>query len=268
MTQQLQDVSHQLARAKSQLKRDDTLKALDSILMGLDVFPSRTGGGKRFELEVALTECVRELNRQPLVRKLFETLAHNKKTALHYTPGEEGKLKALLTLVKKALLEAESSRQDGEQSKRLERKQQLQERGTKALQEGDLPRGKAALRILGEEYGDEEGVLLWAAERLMHHEIYFEAVEMLEQCIESFPKESKAYALAAQCYQTLREMEKCEAVYLRAIKQFGKHPKTLLSLAKLYLAWNKKEEAFRMAQEAWSKDSTLTEAKEIVDKYA
>ncbi|MDL2279968.1 hypothetical protein LJC15_04845, partial [Desulfovibrio sp. OttesenSCG-928-G11] len=78
----------------------------------------------------------------------------------------------------------------------------------------------------------------------------------------------KAYPLATRCYLEMREFQKAEAVYLQVIKQFGKHPRTMLNLAKLYLEWNKKEQAFQAAMEAWNKDNSLTEAKEIVDKFA
>ena len=42
----------------------------------------------------------------------------------------------------------------------------------------------------------------------------------------------------------------------------------MINLAKLYGEWNKKEKAFIAAQEAYKKDNTLAEAKELMDKYA
>ena len=66
----------------------------------------------------------------------------------------------------------------------------------------------------------------------------------------------------------MREMDKAETVYLKAIQRFGKHPRTLLNLAKLYMEWNKKDKAFEAANDAWKKDPSLSEAKEIVDRFA
>jgi tetratricopeptide (TPR) repeat protein len=257
-----------MARARAQLKRDDTVRALESMLAGLDEFdPQHVPAKARYEVEALITECVADLNRQPVVRTLFEALAKSKKAFIPYAPGQEQKLRGMLGILHKALHESAANAQKNEQEERTQRKISLQQKGLESLKAGDMPRGKASLRVLAEEFGDEPGLLVQIAEWLLEYKIYFEAVEILEQAIESFPKEAKAYGLAAQCYRTMRELEKAETVYLKAIQRFGKHPRTLLNLAKLYIEWNKKDKAFEAANDAWKKDNTLTEAKEIVDKY-
>ena len=258
-----------IARAKSQLKRDDTIRALESLLAGLQDYDPRSMPGKvRFEIEVLIQECVMDLNRQPAVRSLFETLARSKSAHVPYIPGQENKLQGVLTILHKALAEGKAAEEQDRQDKQMHRRDSLLQKGSEYLKAGDGPRGKSALRVLAEEFGAEPGVLVQAAELLLGAEFYFEAAEMLEQALESFPKESKAYGLATQTYTQLREYEKAEKVYLKAIKQFGKHPRTLLNLAKMYAAWNKKEEAFRTAQEAYAKDSSLQEAKALIDKFS
>lgn len=259
----------QFARAKAQLKRDQSIKALESMLVGLREYSPKNMPGKvRFEIEVLIQECVMELNRQPAVRSFFETITKSKNASVPYTPGQESKLLGVLGILHKALTESVAATERNEQEQKESRRDGLLRKGREFLKEGDGPRGKASLRVLAEEFGHEPGILLQAGELLLGAQFYFETAEMLEQAIEQFPKESKPYALAAQAYLVLHEYQKAESVYLRAIKQFGKHPRTLLNLAKLYKAWNKKEEAFRMAQEALKKDANLAEAREIVDKYA
>ena len=225
-------------------------------------------GKARFETEVLIQECIGELNRQPLVRTLLESLAKSSKVSIAYTPGQEGKLKVLLPIVHKALLESGSAkeREAGEQV--LARKNTLREKGLNYLAAGDAARGKAALRVLGDEFGEETGVLAEIGLVLVEHKLYFEAAEFLEQSMEAFPKESRAYAAAADCYLTLREFEKAETVYLNAVKEFGKHPKTMLNLARLYAQWNKKDKAFEAARDVLRKDPENAEAKEMVEKYA
>ena len=258
-----------IARAKSQLKRDDTIRALESLLAGLAEFDPRNMAGKvRFEIEVVIQECVMDLNRQPAVRTLFETLARSKNAFVPYTPGQEQKLVGILTILHKALSEGKAAEEQEKQDKLEQRRDALLQKGAEYLKAGDGPRGKSSLRVLAEEFGEERGMLVQAAELLIGAEFFFEAAEMLEQAIETFPKESKAYGLAAQTYTQLREYEKAEKVYLKALKQFGKHPRTLLNLAKVYAAWNKKEEAFRTAQEAYAKDASLQEAKALIDKFS
>jgi len=262
-------VGQTFARAKALLKRDETLRALETMLGGLEEL-QRTNlpGRTRFEVEVTILECVQDLNRQPIVREFFEALSHGKNVSIPYKAGEEKKLAGVLGLVNKGLREKIEQAEENEKQRRLDRKAGLEQKGLEYLRSGDSPRGKAALRLLAEEFGQEPGVLAQVGEWLMEAKLYFEAAEILERAMEEHPKEVKSYTFATQCYLELREYQKAENVYLRVIKQFGKHPRTMLNLAKLYLSWNKKEEAFNAALEAWNKDNSLAEAKEIVDKYA
>jgi tetratricopeptide (TPR) repeat protein len=262
-------VSHNLNRARSLLKRDDTLRALEAMIAGIDAFHPNTMPSKlRFEVEVLISECVQELNRQPMVRALLEKLSHSPNASVPYQPGKEVKLQGVLHLVFKALKESIAARERNVVEERVKRKELLLQKGTELLKAGDKPRGKAALRVVAEEFGKEKGVYLQVSDLLLEHNLLFEAGEILERAMAEFPKEAKAYAKAAQCWINLREYEKAEAVYLGAMKNFGKHPRTLLNMAKLYLMWNQKEKAFSVALEAYNKDKSLEEAKEIVDRFS
>ena len=264
-----QSVAHNLARAKSLLKRDETIRALEAMIAGLDMYePKKMMGKARFEIEVLVQECVAELNRQPSVRKLFEVMTRSQRASVPYTPKQEEKLKAMLAILHKALNESIAAKERSAAEVKTKRQELLQQKGLEYLKAGDMPRGKAALKVLADEYGDEPGVITQVAAWLLEHKLYMDAADMLERALEHFPKDSKAYALATQCYKITRDYDKLESVYLRAIKQFGRHPRTLLNLAKLYVEWNKKEQAFTAAQEAYKKDNSLTEAKELMDKYA
>ena len=265
-----QSIAHNLARAKSLLKRDETIRALDALIAGLESYePKKMMKKAQFEIEVLVQECVAELNRQPAVRKLFETLTPKaQRAAVPYTPKQEEKLKAMLTILHKALNESIAAKERGAADAKAKRKELLQQKGLEYLKAGDTPRGKAALKVLADEYGSEPGLITQVGAWLLEHKLYLDAADLLERAMERFPKDSKAYAFATQCYKISRDHEKLEAVYLRAIRQFGKHPRTLLNLAKLYVEWNKKDQAFTTAQEAYRKDSSLTEAKEIMEKYS
>lgn len=262
-------LSQKLARAKSLLRRDDTVRGLEELLAGISLYDPRNSMGKvRFEVEVLLQECVMEVNRQPVVRKFFATLGQKENAYVPYVPGQEYKLKNTLQLVVKALNKDTEGKKAAVEEEHRQRRNILEQKGLEYMRTGDTPRGKAALRVLVDEYGADPAVLTQVGEWFLEYSLFFEAVEILEQAIENFPKQSKAYILAAQAYKQLHELDKMASVYLRAIKEFGRHPRTLLNLAKVYADMNKKEEAFYLAQEAWKKDDSLSEAKEIVDKYA
>jgi tetratricopeptide (TPR) repeat protein len=264
-----QAIGHNLNRARALLKRDDTIRAVEAMIAGLDAFqPQALPGTIRFEIEVMIIECVQELNRQPVVRRLFESLAHSPKATVPYQPGKEARLCSVLRLVSKALKESVEAGARNAEEERAQRRQTLLQKGIEYLGSGEAPRGKASLHLLAEEFGKEKGVLEQVGEVFIAHKLFFEGAEILEQAMELFPKEARAYGLAAQCYLDLNEFEKAEAVYLNAIKNFGKHPRTVLNLAKLYLKWNKKDKAAASALEAYNKDNSLAEAKEIADRYS
>lgn len=260
-------LSQKLARAKSLLRRDESIRGVDALISGIESYsPKNLLGKVRFEIEVLIQECVSELNRQPPVRNMFQSLAKSSKVYVPYTPGKEDKLMETLQLVKKALENGAEQEQLAIEAEHQKRKMHLEHKGLSYLKSGDLSRGKASLRILAEEFGDEPDLLVQVGGWLVEYKLYFEAAEILEQAIEHFHKDNRAYQLAIDAYSAMGEREKLESVYIRALKEFGRHPRTLLNLARVYQSWNKREEAFQLAKEAWDKDNSLTEAREIVDK--
>ena len=264
-----QSVSQNISRAKSLLKRDEPLRAIDALIAGMNLYdPSGLLGKARFEAEVLIQECINELNRQPQVRTLIETLSKSSSTSITYTPGSETKIKAILPILRKGLMEMSSAKESAVINEKENRKKMLQEKGHAFLKAKDFARGKATLRVLADEYGEEPGILSSLGICMYEAELYFEAAEFLEQAIDLNLKDSQCYGIAASCYITLREFEKAENIYLKAIKNFGKHTKTLTNLAKLYLSWGKKEKAFDAAQDAYNLDPSNTEAKAIFDKLA
>lgn len=267
ITEAPQSLRHHFARAKSLLKRNDTIRALDSLLTGLDLYtPTEMLAKARFDVESLIYECVMEIGRQPDVRKLLQDLGKKADYTVRYRPKEEAQLKKVLMILRDGLKRREDSVKEAAAAARNERKQSLQDKGLNYLKIGDTPRGKSALRLLVEEFGEEPGMITQVAAWLQEAGLLFEAVEFYEQSIELFPRDGTAYAGAASAYLELQEYEKCETVYKKALKEFGKHPRTLLNLAKMYVAWNKRDDAFINARDAYSKDESLTEAKEIMDK--
>ncbi len=264
-------VSQNIARAKSLLKRDEPIRSLDALIQALEAYiplGSKLMRKAKFEIEVLIIECVTELNRQPQIRVLLETLSKSSKTNITYAPGQEQKLLALLPIIRKALHETEEAKQRSAQEEVERRKNSLIEKGRGYLESGDAPRGKATLRVLADEFGHEPGILSSIGQWLSDAKLFYEAAEFLEQSISEFPKDSKAYGAATTCYMAVNELGKAEEVYLKAIRQFGNHPKTLLNLAKLYVRLNKKEKAFEAAQLAMKQDPDNAEAKDIMERFA
>lgn len=52
--------------------------------------------------------------------------------------------------------------------------------------------------------------------------------------------------------------------YTRALKQFGTHPRTLVNMARMYLAWRKRDEAWTHIQRALQLAPGDAEAKALL----
>jgi tetratricopeptide (TPR) repeat protein len=260
-------VIQNIARAKSLVKRDEPVRAIDALIRALELFhPEDIIGKARFEAEVAIQECVNDLSRHPKVYAFLRDLTKSSHAAISYKPGEEAKLLPVLAVLRKALAETEAAGAHAARQKVEDRKMMLLEKGKTHLAVGETPRGKGVLRQLAEEFGTEPGILFEVGSLLAGAKLPYDALEFLEQAVEAFPKDSRPYALLVSLYQELREFEKAEAVYLKVTREFGQHPRTMLNLARLYMAWNKKDKAFEAANQVLRKEPGNAEAREIREK--
>ncbi len=260
-------VTQNIARSKAYLKREEPARAIQTMLAGLNLFePEKIIGKARFETEVLIEECIAEMNRNPKVRKILEAFAKSSAVKIVYKPGEEKKLIQVLTVLHKALEQAEAEKHESAQAQKDARRAELWEKGSTLLAQGDAPRGKAMLRRLADEFGREDGVLLKIGKLLLDAKLYFEAQEFLEQALEAFPKQGQTYTALISCYMAVRELEKAEKTYEAAVKQFGTHPKTLLNFARFYLEWNKRDKAAEYAMIVLRNEPDNAEAQDLLDK--
>ena len=259
-------VSQNIARAKSLVKRQELPRALECLIAALEGFvPGSLIGKARFEVEVNIRQCVADLNLNPKIRKLLTELAQSSAAAISYTPGEEAALRTVLGVLHKALENMDQAEKQGAQQALKQRKAELLESAQSLLAGGEGVKAKVELRRLAESFGKEPGILTQAGTMLAQAQMPADAAEFLELAIEAFPKEGAVYGTLVDCYMGLKEYEKAEAVYLKAIKNLGSHPRTLVNLAKVYKLSNKRQKAVEAAHRALAMDPGNAEAKEIAD---
>jgi len=260
-------VSQNIARAKKLLERNDVVRALESLILGLNTFEATQVMSRvRVGVEFSIQECVDACNVHKDIRELIQSIAQSDKAVIIYTPGEEAKLVAVLGLVRKALVKAEAQEQQAALERARRQKEMQFAAARQALLQGELPKGRALLRRIGEEYSADLGVLALIGNILIEAGFLADATPYLEQAIADFPREKDAYGALATCYMTLREYEKGEKLYKAAIKEFGAHPRTLTNLGKLYLQWGKREKAFEVLQQVVRRDPDNKEAAELFAK--
>ncbi len=258
-------VRDNIARSRAYLARGYLTRALEAMETALRAYSGTTLIGQpRFETEVHIHEFVNDLNRNHTVRKFFEQRKVFSGPYVSYTPGEELPLAERLESIRHAMLEEERERAAEQAQKVLMRKMELTGNGQARLDAGDLPRGRALLRRVAEEWGHEPGVLSDIGQRFLRARLFYEAAELFEAALDVFPGEAQAYSGAVAAYMDLREYQKAESVYLRALRQFGSHPRTMLNLAKLYMEWRKRDKAYEFANRAAQADPSLAEARELV----
>lgn len=259
-------VTQNLARVKSLIGRGEPVRALDAFLAAVNEFEAaHVAGRARSGTEISIHECVDVCNGQAQIRKLLRDITKSDKAAIVYTPGAESKLAAVLSIIRKALSEADAAKEKEAGDAIVKRKETLFADARAAFAAGEAPKARALLRRLGEEFGKEKGVLASLGYMLIDAGFPLDAVPYLEQAIADFPRESEPYSRLASTYFEMREYEKAENTYRAAVKNIGMHPRTLTNLGKVYIAWNKREKAFEVLQQAVRLDP---EDKEIAALFA
>ena len=245
------EVGQNIARAQSLIKREEPVRALEALLRALSLFePRNIVGRARSAAEISIYECLADFNAYPAIHNLIREIAHSDSAFIPYKPGEEAKLVAVLQLLRKAIAEAAAQKAAAVESSRVQLKEERFAKAEAAVKAKELPRARSIFHRITEEYGSEQGVLHRIAKILITSGLQPDAVEYLEAAQEAFPRDASIYADLVGCHLTLREYDKAEKIYLMVIKEFGRHPKTLVNLGKLYISWNKHAEAFEVINDA------------------
>lgn len=260
-------VKEHMARAKSALARDEVLKGLESACSGLEHFVNnRIIGKEKFEVEVHISEFMNDFNKHSEVREFFYARGKHATPFVKYGRGKEKKLLEKLEGVERELQLASRKEEELQEQQEEQKKEDMVFKAHTLIEAGDYARAKGVIRRLSESWGDEPGLLTDMGRRFNEAGQYYDAVEFLEMAIAKFPSDPKAYSLAVKAYMKTQEFEKCEKLFLAALKRFGAHPRTQLNLAKLYFAWRKYDEAYDYAKQAFTADESLKDAKKIMDK--
>lgn len=260
-------VRENIARIKSYLRRDETVRALETLVSTLEMYSKlKVIGNIRFELEVGLDEAITEVSRQSSIHSFLPLGANHKPIALRYIKGKEEVLCLALNSFAARLTAAAEAEAQEQARKVNEHRDQLLASGQECLGRGDNARARVFFARCADEFGQQEGLLSDIAARYKDVGLYVEAADMHQRGVDLFPKDPSHYAALIDCLVSIQEYEKAEKIYELVARQFGFHPKTLLKMAKFYVLWRKKDKAAEAAYRAIQMDPNLTEAQELLDK--
>ncbi len=262
-------IRENISRARGYLRRDEFFRCIEAANDALMLKANNAAlGTGRSEVDLLFAEMCDDFSRHPKVLAFLEGIGVAAAPFLRYKPGDELLLIKKLTAFRIKMEDVEQRAKERAAKRRALQKAEWLQAGQELLRQKNYPKGKVYLRRVAESFGDEAGVIRDVGRLFFDAGLHVEAAEMFALAMANFPTDEQAWRLAIDTYDTLGEFKKAEALYLDAVKAFGGHPLTFLNIAKFYLKWHRKDDAFDYAQRALDMDPSLTEALEIREKTA
>ena len=259
-----QPVRANIARARAQLHRNNIPQTMLALALALrDIVKVQLTSAALFELEVHISEIRREMVNHKDLAPIFVGRGVEVKRRFAYKRGRELALANVLEGLAAMFHEQTAAEETARQNAREQRKRELLENGIRQLHEGNLPRGKAYLRRLADEYGEETDLLTLVGNHLSSAGLHYEAAEIYEEAIARFPRDAAAYRGAAMSWMEAQEYAKAEDIFLRILRTFGGHASTYGKMARLYYAWGRRALLEEALANALSKDPGQTDALEV-----
>lgn len=260
-------IRENISRARGYLRRDEIYRGIEAASDALLLKGTGAALGRgRSEVELLFAEMCDDFSRHPRVTGFLESIGVSGSPFMRYKPGDETLLIKKLAALRIKMEETEEKEKALSEKRRTQQRDEWFDLGREHLRQKSFPKGRVYLRRVAETYGEEPDVLREVGKLFLDAELAAEAAEMFTLAIERFPGDQQVWRLAIDAYDVLGEFKKAETLYLDAVKIFGGHPLTFLNIAKFYLKWNRKDDAYEYAVRALDQDPGLAEAKEIRDK--
>jgi len=139
------------------------------------------------------------------------------------------------------------------------------DKARESLREKNLPAARRILNTVCEQNPAEPNIYTNAAKLLAEAGLYPDVLSFAEKAMEINPKDAMAFGLAVEAAKQIGELPKAETLLREALKNFGAHPKTYVSLARVLYQMGRWDQAYDAARAAYERDNTLAEAREIVE---
>ncbi|WP_243438446.1 tetratricopeptide repeat protein [Fundidesulfovibrio soli] len=235
-------------------------KALAAGSKAFEAYATSTAimGRAKFELEILLADMLRELELVPDIKAQL-------RGPFIYKRGSEKQFSQALAGLCAHLEKLEQAAAEKVQRDRQDRIATFFEKAAEALREKNLPSTRRLLNNVCEQYPDEPGIFSRAARMLADAKLPGDVIPFTERAIEINPKDAAAYGMAVEACQAIGELTMAEKFLREALKNFGAHPKTYVTLAKVLYKMGQWDKAYDAARSALDRDPNLAEAREVVE---
>jgi tetratricopeptide (TPR) repeat protein len=262
-------VKADVARAKIYLARGDVLKSVEAFSSALSAKASLPMAGKdKSVIEPQMAEYCEEFSNNFQVLEFLQSIDYLEKPFIKFKPGLETKVLNKLAAYKLKRLAVEDEAKRAVERDRQAKLDELLGKGKELMATGQAAKGRSILKRAAEQFASHPGVLGEVGAVMLEAGYPGDAMEVLHQAMELFPKDPSPYKPYIDACTAMGKNDEAEEAYLNAVKLFGPHPQTYLNMSKFYLAWRKNDLAYDYAQRALGLDSSLTEAREIMDRYS
>jgi len=261
------EIRENIARARGYLRRNEVMRAMEAMGNNMRVYASDpTLRLHAYGIATSISDFLEELTFHPRMKCLLDPKDTGSPSKLTYTKSKEIALAVVLEGLAKLLQKVIEAENDNSKSDSENRMQGLIAKGEEHFKEGDITRGRAYFSRAASEFGKEQGVYIELGRKLALLEQYDNAAAIYELSIEAFPKDSSAYVEGIDSYIKVEKYPNAEKIYVKILRQFGGHAKTYGRMAKMYLAWNKKDKSFDFANRALKADPEQEDALEVMQK--
>lgn len=253
-------IKEEISRATNFARRFMAVEALNAASRAFDSYVNSTAimGRAKFELEILLQDMLRELELVPDIKAQL-------RGPFKFARGSEAKFAMALTALAQHLEKMAKKAEDAAVQDKLRRIAAAFEKAREALRENNLPSARRLLNTVCEQNSGEPGIFTNAAKMLAEAGLHSDVIPFTEKAMETNPKDAQAFSLGVEACKQIGELEKAEKLLRDALKNFGAHPKTYVSLARILYQMSKWDQAYDAARAAYDRDSSLAEAKEILD---
>lgn len=254
------DIREDIARARGYARKNDYLKTLSCLAKALKgILTSPIFGAEKFEIYSHLDEAMRDLNKMPMIEKLFPA-------GLKYQRGKEKAFYLTLMRLHKKLGEAMEKARVAKLRQRLGVLDDNLIKAASLVKAGNQIDGRKLYRKISEHFQEIEGIDSDIGNRMTQAGLFQEAIEYLNKALETSKNDVRAHNALITCYEGLNETEKALDAIQECIRWVGVSENLYLRTAKLQFKKREWGEVYNNAKAALDRNPLNMEAKKLMEK--
>lgn len=254
------EIREDIARARAYAKKSDYLKTLFCMANAMkSLLTSQVFGSEKFEIYAHLDEALRDLNKMPMIEKLFPK-------GLGYQRGKEKAFYLTLMRLHKKLGEAMEKSRTAKIRKRLRVLDDNMIKAAELIKNGDQLNARKIYRKISEYFQDIDGIDSDIGNRMTQFGMFTEAIEYLNKALETSKSDIRANNALIMCYEGLQETDKALEAIKECMRWVGVSENLYLRTAKLQLKKRDWGEVYNNAKAALDRNPLNVEAKKLMEQ--